>query len=653
MQKYGLKTDEVMEDFVVSARKYRPETFDTVVGQEAITTTLKNSIRNGHLAQSFLFCGPRGVGKTTCARILARTINCMNPGADLEPCGECESCRGFKNNASQNIYELDAASNRSVESMRTLIEQVRIPPQVGKYKVYIIDEVHMLTSEAFNAFLKTLEEPPAYAKFILATTEKNKIIPTILSRCQIFDFKRIHVEDIVGHLRHICEKEGIAGEEEALRVIAQKADGGLRDALSMFDQMVSFSGNSLSYKQVISMLNILDYETYFEMFGYFLQGNPSAALDLFNRILENGFDAQVFVGGLSRHLRTLMLMQDEKTVALVESSPLLQGRYREQTLRCTLAQLLQSLELCNTCDLQYRNSNNKRLLVEILLLQLIRVFAPAALGTRRGEAPVPVQGEAEAQRRYGAEPGAAAAPARTVSGAPSMPVTSVPLVEKTDKPDVQPVVSGAPSPVVRPSELSVQNPTAVPAAAAGVPAQPSLADTPKIAPTPMPSAASARLIGTPASGLTSATSLRNLAHRKQTENGQTAVASPATAPRQPLTQEVFQAVWKPYMQQMERNQARCYALFSRTRPMVKEKDAIVLHVANRFAGEELESMQKPVLDHLRAELNNSDIHFIIEVDESIQPSVMIYTPTEKYEEMQKNNPEIKNFKESLNLDLEL
>ena len=381
-----------MEDFVVSARKYRPETFDTVVGQEAITTTLKNSIRNGHLAQSFLFCGPRGVGKTTCARILARTINCMNIGEDLEPCGECESCRGFKNNASQNIYELDAASNRSVESMRTLIEQVRIPPQVGKYKVYIIDEVHMLTSEAFNAFLKTLEEPPAYAKFILATTEKNKIIPTILSRCQIFDFKRIHVEDIVAHLKRICEKEGIAGEEEALRVIAQKADGGLRDALSMFDQMVSFSGDSLAYKQVISMLNILDYETYFEMFGYFQQGNPPAALDLFNRILENGFDAQVFVGGLSRHLRTLMLMQDEKTVALVESSPLLQNRYREQSLRCSLAQLLQALELCNACDLQYRNSNNKRLLVEMLLLQLIRVFMPSALGAKGGGGPVAVAG---------------------------------------------------------------------------------------------------------------------------------------------------------------------------------------------------------------------------------------------------------------------
>ncbi|MDE5609459.1 MAG: DNA polymerase III subunit gamma/tau, partial [Bacteroidales bacterium] len=375
-----------MEDFVVSARKYRPDTFGTVIGQKAITETLKNSIRNGHLAQSFLFCGPRGVGKTTCARILARTINCTNPGPDMEPCGECDSCKGFLHNASQNIYELDAASNRNVEAMRALVEQVRIPPQVGKYKVYIIDEVHMLTSEAFNAFLKTLEEPPAYAKFILATTEKNKIIPTILSRCQIFDFKRITIDDMVEHLKHICEKENIAFEEEALRVVAQKADGGLRDALSMFDQIVSFSGNSITYKQTISMLNILDYETYFEMFGYFLQGNVPGALNLFNQVLENGFDGQTFVGGLSRHLRSLLMMKETQTEALVESSPRLRQRYKEQSEACSLVQLLSALEYGNQCDLQYRNSNHKRLLVEILLLQMVRIFKAEALQAKGGEA---------------------------------------------------------------------------------------------------------------------------------------------------------------------------------------------------------------------------------------------------------------------------
>lgn len=380
-----------MEDFVVSARKYRPDTFDAVVGQEAITTTLKNAIKNGHVAQSFLFCGPRGVGKTTCARILARTINCTNLGPDLEPCGECESCQGFLHNASQNIYELDAASNRSVEAMRSLIEHVRIPPQVGKYKVYIIDEVHMLTTEAFNTFLKTLEEPPVYAKFILATTEKNKIIPTILSRCQIFDFKRISIEDIAAHLKKICEKEGITYEEEGLRVIAQKADGGLRDALSMFDQIVSFSGNSVTYKQVVSMLNILDYETYFQMASFFVEGNAPACLNLFNQVLDNGFDGQTFVEGLSAHLRALLLMQDQQTIPLMEVSANLQARYGEQSRSVSSVLLLQALELCNSCDQQYRSSSHKRLLVEILLLQLVRLFAPAVW--KGGEAPASVLGE--------------------------------------------------------------------------------------------------------------------------------------------------------------------------------------------------------------------------------------------------------------------
>lgn len=365
-----------MDNFVVSARKYRPETFDTVVGQQAITTTLKNAIRNGHLAQSFLFCGPRGVGKTTCARILAKTINCMNPSSDMEACGECESCKGFHNNASQNIYELDAASNRSVEAMRNLIEQVRIPPQIGKYKVYIIDEVHMLTSEAFNTFLKTLEEPPVYAKFILATTEKHKIIPTILSRCQIFDFRRIKIEDIVKHLLSIAEKEGILAEEEALRIVAQKADGGLRDALSMFDQIVSFSGNSITYAQVIQMLNILDYEYYFELFDYLVQGQTSACLNLFNQVLENGFDAQNFLSGLSQHFRNLMIMQDSQTIPLLEASLTLGDRYAKQTKKCNVFQLLRALELCNTCDVNYKMSNHKRLLVEILLLQLGEIFIP-------------------------------------------------------------------------------------------------------------------------------------------------------------------------------------------------------------------------------------------------------------------------------------
>ena len=362
-----------MDSFVVSARKYRPITFDSVVGQKAITSTLQNAIRTNTLAQAFLFCGPRGVGKTTCARIMAKTINCMNPTADMEACDECESCRSFNNSNSFNIYELDAASNNSVDDIRNLVDQVRIPPQVGQYKVYIIDEVHMLSSAAFNAFLKTLEEPPAYAKFILATTEKHKIIPTILSRCQIFDFKRITVDDISKHLQNIAVKEGVVAEEEALNIVAQKADGALRDALSIFDQMVSFSGKNITYKDVINNLNVLDYEYYFRMVDYILNKDNNSILLLLNNVVENGFDIQHFIQGLASHLRNLLLGRDEKLVELMEVSRQLKVRYVEQSQRCSQYFLLKTLDLANQCDLNFRNSNNKRLHLEICLMKMCYV----------------------------------------------------------------------------------------------------------------------------------------------------------------------------------------------------------------------------------------------------------------------------------------
>jgi DNA polymerase-3 subunit gamma/tau len=362
-----------MDSFVVSARKYRPITFDSVVGQKAITSTLQNAIRTNTLAQAFLFCGPRGVGKTTCARIMAKTINCMNPTADMEACDECESCRSFNNSNSFNIYELDAASNNSVDDIRNLVDQVRIPPQVGQYKVYIIDEVHMLSSAAFNAFLKTLEEPPAYAKFILATTEKHKIIPTILSRCQIFDFKRITVDDISKHLQNIAVKEGVVAEEEALNIVAQKADGALRDALSIFDQMVSFSGKNITYKDVINNLNVLDYEYYFRMVDYILNKDNNSILLLLNNVVENGFDNQHFIQGLASHLRNLLLGRDEKLVELMEVSRQLKTRYVEQSQRCSQYFLLKTLDLANQCDLNFRNSNNKRLHLEICLMKMCYV----------------------------------------------------------------------------------------------------------------------------------------------------------------------------------------------------------------------------------------------------------------------------------------
>ncbi|MBQ5856939.1 MAG: DNA polymerase III subunit gamma/tau [Bacteroidales bacterium] len=377
-----------MDNFVVSTRKYRPITFDSVVGQKAITSTLQNAIRTNTLAQAFLFCGPRGVGKTTCARIMAKTINCMNPTADMEARDECESCRSFNNSNSFNIYELDAASNNSVEDIRNLVDQVRIPPQVGRYKVYIIDEVHMLSSSAFNAFLKTLEEPPAYAKFILATTEKHKIIPTILSRCQIFDFKRITVDDISKHLQNVALKEGVTAEEEALNIVAQKADGALRDALSIFDQMVSFSGKNITYKDVITNLNVLDYEYYFRMVDYILNKDNNSILLLLNNVVENGFDIQYFIQGLASHLRNLLLGKDEKLIDLMEVSRQLKVRYSEQAQKCSQYFLLKSLDLANQCDLNFRNSNNKRLHLEICLMKMCYVEGQQTMVNRQ-QAPQP------------------------------------------------------------------------------------------------------------------------------------------------------------------------------------------------------------------------------------------------------------------------
>ena len=362
-----------MENYIVSARKYRPSTFESVVGQRALTTTLKNAIATQKLAHAYLFCGPRGVGKTTCARIFAKTINCMTPTADGEACNQCESCVAFNEQRSYNIHELDAASNNSVDDIRQLVEQVRIPPQIGKYKVYIIDEVHMLSASAFNAFLKTLEEPPRHAIFNLATTEKHKILPTILSRCQIYDFNRISVEDTVNHLSYVASKEGITAEPEALNVIAMKADGGMRDALSIFDQVVSFTGGNITYKSVIDNLNVLDYEYYFRLTDCFLENKVSDALLLFNDILNKGFDGSHFITGLSSHFRDLLVGKDPVTLPLLEVGASIRQRYQEQAQKCPLPFLYRAMKLCNECDLNYRISKNKRLLVELTLIQVAQL----------------------------------------------------------------------------------------------------------------------------------------------------------------------------------------------------------------------------------------------------------------------------------------
>ena len=380
-----------MENFIVSARKYRPSTFNSVVGQSSLTVTLKNAIKSNHLAHAYLFCGPRGVGKTTCARIFAKTINCQNLTADFEACNECESCVSFNEQRSYNIHELDAASNNGVDDIRSLTDQVRIPPQIGKYSVYIIDEVHMLSQGAFNAFLKTLEEPPAHAIFILATTEKHKIIPTILSRCQIYDFNRITVADTVKHLQMVAEKEGVTVDVNGLNVVAQKSDGGMRDALSIFDQLVSFCGNNITYQGVIENLNVLDYEYYFRLVEAFLKGEVSKTLLIFNEVLNKGFDAHHFITGLSSHLRDVLVSKDPQTIALLEVGADIGERYKTQAQSCTPDFLFQALKISNDCDIDYRQSKNKRLLVELALIRLCQLTDEKKKSILIDEKPAPIQ----------------------------------------------------------------------------------------------------------------------------------------------------------------------------------------------------------------------------------------------------------------------
>lgn len=363
-----------MDNYIVSARKYRPSNFKSVVGQSHITTTLQNAIRNNQIAQAFLFCGPRGVGKTTCARILAKTINCTNLTQENEACNECESCKSFNTNSSFNIFELDAASNNSVEDIRTLVDQVRIPPQGSHYKVYIIDEVHMLSSAAFNAFLKTLEEPPPYAKFILATTEKHKIIPTILSRCQIFDFHRILNEDITNHLEYIAKIENIEFDKQALHIIAEKSDGGLRDALSMFDQLVSFTRGNLSYENIIENLNILDYDYYFKIVDHILECDIPKTLLVFNDILDKGFEGLHFINGLASHFRNLLVCKDESTIKLLDISDELKNKYITQARKSNTTFILRALDFANTSSIEYKESSNRRLCIEISLLKMANIM---------------------------------------------------------------------------------------------------------------------------------------------------------------------------------------------------------------------------------------------------------------------------------------
>ena len=422
-----------MENYIVSARKYRPITFESVVGQQALTQTLRNAIRTNHLAHAYLFCGPRGVGKTTCARIFAKTINCLSPTEENDACNQCESCTAFNEQRSFNIHELDAASNNSVEDIRSLIDQVRIPPQIGKYSVYIIDEVHMLSGNAFNALLKTLEEPPKHAIFILATTEKHKILATILSRCQVYDFNRITVADTISHLQYVAQKENINASEEALNVVAQKADGGMRDALSIFDQLVAFCGTNISYEQAIEVLNVLDSDYYFRLVDAALSGDVSNALLLLNEVLVKGFDAGHFITGFAQHLRDVLVSKDSATVALLETPEVIRQQYQAQAQRCAAKWLFNALDIMNTCDINYRTAKNKRLTVELALIKLCRLLEPAE----------PIQTNTQpTQRTVVASP----QPSVKTATQPSTPIQQQATVKPTiAPPPPKPVIGAMPS----------------------------------------------------------------------------------------------------------------------------------------------------------------------------------------------------------------
>lgn len=447
-----------MENYIVSARKYRPQTFESVVGQQALTQTLQNAIRQNHLAHAYLFCGPRGVGKTTCARIFAKTINCLNPQNGYDACNECESCKAFNEQRSFNIHELDAASNNSVEDIRSLIDQVRIPPQIGKYSVYIIDEVHMLSAGAFNALLKTLEEPPSYAIFILATTEKHKVLPTILSRCQVYDFNRITVPDTIAYLQSVAQKEGITVSEEALNVVAQKADGGMRDALSIFDQLVAFCGTNISYEQTISVLNVLNADYYFSLVDNSLAHNVAASLMLFNDVLNHGFDAGHFVTGFAQHLRDVLVSKDPQTLPLLETGEAMRQRYGEQAQRCHPIWLFQALDILNTCDINYRTARNKRLTVELALVKLCQLgvaqTVPAAqpsaapqsnVAPQQAKPTVAPQPTQAAKPTVAAQPSPAPQPAapQAAPSIPKMPSISLGLGIKKEAPSAAPQATGA------------------------------------------------------------------------------------------------------------------------------------------------------------------------------------------------------------------
>ena len=588
-----------MENYIVSARKYRPSTFESVVGQRALTTTLKNAIATQKLAHAYLFCGPRGVGKTTCARIFAKTINCMTPTADGEACNQCESCVAFNEQRSYNIHELDAASNNSVDDIRQLVEQVRIPPQIGKYKVYIIDEVHMLSASAFNAFLKTLEEPPRHAIFILATTEKHKIIPTILSRCQIYDFNRISVEDTVNHLSYVASKEGITAEPEALNVIAMKADGGMRDALSIFDQVVSFTGGNITYKSVIDNLNVLDYEYYFRLTDCFLENKVSDALLLFNDILNKGFDGSHFITGLSSHFRDLLVGKDPVTLPLLEVGASIRQRYQEQAQKCPLPFLYRAMKLCNECDLNYRISKNKRLLVELTLIQVAQL-------TTEGDDVSGGRGPKKTIKPVFTQPAAAQQPQ----------VASATQVQQAP-------VHSSPSSVTTQAAngTTAQHPQASAAVQPGAPASPGAASSaPSQGAGVAQTAKEERKI--PVMKMSSlGVSIKNPQRDQVSQNAATTYVPKVQQPEEDFmfNDRDLNYYWQEYAGQLPKEQDALAKRMQMLRPaLLNNSTTFEVVVDNEFAAKDFTALIPELQDYLRGRLKNSKVMMTVRVSEATE-----------------------------------
>ena len=600
-----------MEEYIVSARKYRPTSFDTVVGQQALTTTLKNAVKSGKLAHAYLFCGPRGVGKTTCARIFAKAINCLTPTADGEACGHCESCQAFNEQRSFNIFELDAASNNSVEHIKTLMEQTRIPPQVGKYKVFIIDEVHMLSTAAFNAFLKTLEEPPSHVIFILATTEKHKILPTILSRCQIYDFERMTVRNTINHLKSVAEKEGIQYEEQALAVIAEKADGGMRDALSIFDQAASFCQGNITYQKVIEDLNVLDSDNYFRIIDLAIENKVSDIMVLLNQIINKGFDGGLLIGGLAKHVRNVLMAKDPQTLPLLEVSDQQRESYQQQAVKCETRFLYDALKLMNQCDINYRQSSNKRLLVELTLIEVAQITQPD-------------EGPANGRR-----------PRRLKS-------LFKQLVQQSQPQKAAPQVAAAET--VAPASTSSQSST-----------------TSTISTTSTSGTSSSSTSSSPRPQLKkevgfSWNRLREKANPKskmQIIPGTLNANDPNAKikdEQQEFTQQELELQWMMMCNRMPQKLSGIATRMKNMNPTIKEMPHLEVVVENQIAYDQMTEIKGSIVNTLKIYLHNNAITLDMRIAEH-QEKVRILTRREQFQLMEKENPSIAKLREILDLEL--